>query len=145
DPGQRAILIQQFLGAANSNITVSNNTITVDAGSLNSAFSTTPALIEVSGGLTGANSITANSIVLSAALAAGIDAVYGIEVHGQSGFVGQLDVTANTLTGGNVGGAGTAGMPPTSGLFVDPDSLTASLDLDVENNFINGWVNGVSV
>ncbi len=72
--------------------------------------------------------------------------IYGVRVRGTSATgVSNLTVNNNTLSGGNIGGAGNANFPPTSGVFVDTDLLTSGLDLHVVNNFINGWTNAVSV
>ena len=76
----------------------------------------------------------------------GVAGIYGVASAAlRPTGVGNLTVSNNTLMGGGVGGAGNANFPPTSGVFVDTDLLTSGLDLHVVNNFINGWVNAVSV
>ena len=140
--------IQVVASAAedSSDVTVSNNTIINDVANSIAAAQPSYAQIDIRGPLSGTNTVTGNSVTLTGTLPVTAVAIYGVRVRSTApAGVGNLTVSNNSLLGGGVVGAGNATLPPVSGVFVDTDMLTASLDLHVTNNFINGWVNGVSV
>src|SRR5262249_24288325 len=144
NPRQEAVVVGEFASLStsagdNSNISITNNTVTVDASMLGttSAFAQSSyAFFDMVGGLSGTNSISNNSLTVTGSLPSAVKAIYGVKVSGTNlgilsdpQVVRNLTLSGNTLTGGTVGGAGTATLPPTSGLFVDTDLLSSSLDL----------------
>ena len=166
NPAQQAIEVGDLgfnypTPAPNSNVAISNNTVTVNVALLDtaSAFAKPSyAFFDIFGGLSGTNSLSTNSLTLSGGAArCGQGGVWhpgrrrGPRRRAGSGCCpgdssrGQPVDLREYADRASVGGAGTATLPPTSGLFVDTNLLTAGLDLHAQNNFINGWVNGVSV
>jgi hypothetical protein len=117
---------------------VSGNTVTVDSSLLTSGVS----LFDFRGTLTGTNVLANNTLTMTGAVGGAVDGVHGVRVRGD---VQNLTIDSNTLLGGNPGGAGSATLPASSGLFIDTDAIAAALDLDVRHNSLTGWTNGVSV
>lgn len=135
NPRSAAVLVYDggFGYGANSDVTVSSNTITQNVGfyTVNNTV-----MIDVRD-TTGAVSITGNSITFSGTFVSPVDATHGINLRNA---VGVVTVTSNTLNGGNVDSSNSS---PSIGLRLldnlSGTSVTATL------NVINGFTDAVRV
>ena len=151
NPPLEAIVIGDFAFSTptprpNSNITVSNNTVTVDATLLDPSSGPTYSFFKIGGGLTGTNAINDNSLTISGALPSGITEVYGIHVHNRNigagsdpQTVGSVSMANNTLIGGGLLSGNSAGLKLDS-------NLTSSTDVTFgDGNSITGFPFGIDV
>jgi uncharacterized repeat protein (TIGR02543 family) len=151
NPPLEAIVIGDFGFSAptprpNSNITVVNNTVTIDATLLDPSSGPTYSFFKIGGGLTGTNAINSNSLTISGALPSGITEVYGIHVHNRNigagsdpQPVGSVTMANNTLTGGGLLGGSSAGLKLDS-------NLTSSTEVTFgDGNSVTGFPFGVDV
>lgn len=130
-------------------LAISGNTITQDVGQL--VFDTgVTGLAQIELGLDAAQThetvtIDDNSVTFNGTPGGTGTAAYGMRLRGGPD---SLEVTMNTLNGGNVGDTG--GVPPASGIFAatndaDFGVLESGADVDITKNSLTGFVNGVSL
>ncbi len=131
---------------ANDSLTVTQNSVTTPVSGLAPAS----AMIDLRG-VTGVVSVTQNNITLqSSAFPGGVTSVYGIRaggavVNGVTQYLGQATIAGNTLAGGLVGGTGAAGLPASSGIWIDTSVSNAGPAISLGNNNVSGWVNGITL
>jgi hypothetical protein len=124
-----------------SDITVADNTIGLDVGTL--AFNAAGIFVGLGHAHTHAPVyITENAISLAGTFG-GATAAFGVRVRRN----GPVVLTSNTLDGGGVGG--TASTPATSGLYIEANAtagaMPASAVITASCNSITGFRNGVSI
>jgi hypothetical protein len=122
-------------------IAVTNNTITLDVGTL--AFNAAGIFVGLGHAFTHAGvTISGNTISLAGTFGSAT-AAFGVRLRRN----GPVTLTDNTLDGGDVGGSGTT--PATSGLYIESNSsagaMPASATITASCNQIGGFRNGVSV
>jgi hypothetical protein len=131
------------VSGVSGNLTLTNNTVTQDVSVF--AVNTLRAMISLTG-LAGTNNVTNNTITLTGVMPSGAG-VNGIAVQGN--FTNNVNITANTLNGGNTDtftgtndshGIGIFG----SGLGLPSTPTPVFTNVNVSNNFVNGWVDGVA-
>ncbi|MFN8483836.1 MAG: VCBS repeat-containing protein [Anaerolineae bacterium] len=131
---------------ANDTLTLTQNSVTTPV----TLLAATAAMIDLRG-VAGTTSVTQNSVTIQPSLLSpGASAVYGIAaggavVSGAPQYLGQLTVAGNVLSGGVVGGPGGAGLPASSGVWIDASVANAGPPLSLSGNNISGWVNGVTL
>ena len=128
-----------------SGVTIEGNTIISHAAALTAG---TFNLIDLRN-LSGTNTVSDNSVTISGTLPSQTTAVRAIGIRGSQ--TGTIDITGNTLNGGGVTANGPTPIPvPVTGLLIQStDSTTGALSagavIDVSNNIITGFQNGITV
>jgi predicted extracellular nuclease len=141
NPRSQAIYFFTLDGSSNSsNVTIKNNTITQDASYMTTAFQ----MIDLRN-VGGVNEVSSNKVTFTGAYASGVNGAYGIGVRGAA--TGNTTIKNNELTG--TGGASTS-VPSASGVVIlakgfDGTALPASAVLNISNNIITGFADGVAV
>ncbi|MEQ8787080.1 MAG: right-handed parallel beta-helix repeat-containing protein, partial [Pirellulaceae bacterium] len=143
DHENSSILYYQDNSGLAGPVNIFGNTINQDVGVLAANWASID--IRLAAGFShGPVNIDGNSVTLSGVFGAAM-AAYAVQIRGASD---DIHITNNTLDGGAVGSA--AGVPPTSGVFVRTDdagmgAISATAEVDIRNNFIRNFDNGVSV
>ena len=126
-----------------SGVTITGNTITSHAAVLTASTFNLIDLRNVSG----TNTVSNNTVTISGTLPSGTTAVRAIGIRGSQ--TGTIDITGNTLNGGGVASNGPTTIPVTGVLIESNDSsagaLTAAATIDLTNNLITGFENGITV
>ncbi|MCI0702618.1 MAG: hypothetical protein L0241_16160 [Planctomycetia bacterium] len=134
--GNRALSVSDLgLGfGSNSNFTFSNNTITSNINLLASGR----AIIDLEG-VGGTSQIVGNSLTLTGTTDTTVAFADAIEIGGLG--TGTVNVLNNTFTGGNVDASG-SGIDSAGVRLLS--TLSATAVINVQNNTISGFVNGVA-
>ncbi len=126
-----------------SGVTITGNTIASHAAVLTQGTFNLIDLRNVSG----TNTVSNNTVTISGTLPAATTAVRAIGIRGSQ--TGTIDITGNTLNGGGVASNGPTTIPVTGVLIQSNDptagALTAAATIDLTNNLITGFENGITV
>ena len=132
DRGANAISASdQFGFGANSNLTITNNTVTQNASLLTANRS----LISLNG-VSGTSSVASNGVTLSGTLTSTLF-VHGIDIQGAT--TGTIGVSGNTLNGGGVDAPD--GTTDSSGIRLRLTAAAGTITLT--NNTVSGFIDGV--
>ena len=136
--GNVAAIASSATSGSNLNVTISGNTVTHDV-----TGSTGSRVVMTFNRFGGTSNITENSITLTGALPASAK-VHGMDLSGSTGTVGTVNILRNTINGGNTDVVNAT--DASVGVAISPGGLGGApgATITVSNNFINGWVNGVS-
>ncbi|MCA1613072.1 MAG: right-handed parallel beta-helix repeat-containing protein, partial [Acidobacteria bacterium] len=127
-----AISASDFGPGPNSNLTITNNTVTQDT----SLFTVNRSMISLNG-VSGTSSVAGNTVTLSGTITPTTNFVHGIDIQGAA--TGTINVTSNTLNGGNADTPD--GTSDSSGIRLR--STASGGVITLTTNTVSGFVDGV--